>query len=517
MFRLLVILVIMHSLMCGHGLTDEKHTGIIGIGTSKQLFIDRRFVESSRGITFSIHPPVKAGPVDLPEQPTGYVCVLEYNGTCYMYYLTDGGYALAVSKDGITWERPGHGISLVFPACREGSVFLDPKDSGSYPFKAIFDIESTERWDLPYLDKTKELNRTLYLFRSHDGIEWEIVPGIAVPFLCDSQNQCLYDSRIDKYVAYLRGFPEQEGLPHRFKRVVVRTEIDNLLDMPWPYQHDQERTREPLGGYGYIWNEMEIVLAEDEKDPPGTDLYNPNIVQYPFAADAYLAFPALFRTYGYGPRESRAQSFGRDLRGEFEGDGLFEVQLAVSRDGRAFTRFHRPYLSPGLIEDRHGVRGETDCGLVIMGIGIIRRGDMLYQYYYGTRRTHISREVALENGMTGEAVMRAVQRLDGFVSVDAGTEGGEIITPLVRFGGNRLELNADCGGTGELRVELLNVEGTAVPGYALEDAVSIDRNGTAQEIWWSQGPDVGNLAGTPVRLRIVMRSAALYAFRFNRK
>lgn len=49
----------------------------------------------------------------------------------------------------------------------------------------------------------------------------------------------------------------------------------------------------------------------------------------------------------------------------------------------------------------------------------------------------------------------------------------------------------------------------------MSDAVSIDRNGVAQEIWWKSGPDVSPLAGQPIRLRFKMRSAKLYAFQFS--
>ena len=51
-------------------------------------------------------------------------------------------------------------------------------------------------------------------------------------------------------------------------------------------------------------------------------------------------------------------------------------------------------------------------------------------------------------------------------------------------------------------------------GFTMDDAVSVDRNGVAQEVWWKQGPDVGKLTGLPLHLRIRMRAAKLYAFQF---
>ena len=89
-----------------------------------------------------------------------------------------------------------------------------------------------------------------------------------------------------------------------------------------------------------------------------------------------------------------------------------------------------------------------------------------------------------------------------------------MVTPPIEFAGNRLQLNIDCGAMGEAWVELQDETGKPLPGYTLEDAVSVDRNSVAQEVWWRSGPDVGSLAGRPVRMRVRMRSAKLYAFQF---
>ncbi len=106
------------------------------------------------------------------------------------------------------------------------------------------------------------------------------------------------------------------------------------------------------------------------------------------------------------------------------------------------------------------------------------------------------------------------QRLDGFISLDAGPEGGELVTPLLVFEGNRLNLNIDCGALGEAGVELQDESDSPIPGFTEHDSVSVDRNGVAQQVWWHNEPDVRAFAGQPVRLRIKMRSAKLYAFQF---
>ena len=119
-------------------------------------------------------------------------------------------------------------------------------------------------------------------------------------------------------------------------------------------------------------------------------------------------------------------------------------------------------------------------------------------------------------GMDG-GIRRLVQRLDGFVSADVGSQGGELLTPPIVFAGNRLRLNVDCGTLGEVWVEIRDADGKPIPDYSMEEAVSVDLNGVAQGVWWKKGPDVGPLAGKPVRLCFRMRSAKLYSFQFTKE
>ena len=108
----------------------------------------------------------------------------------------------------------------------------------------------------------------------------------------------------------------------------------------------------------------------------------------------------------------------------------------------------------------------------------------------------------------------AVQRLDGFVSADAPSAGGHIVTPPIVFQGNRLQLNINVNASGEARVELQDPTGRAIPGYCLDECDRIMWNDVAHTVRWRGASDVSAIAGRPVRLRIVMRAAKLYAFQF---
>ena len=203
-------------------------------------------------------------------------------------------------------------------------------------------------------------------------------------------------------------------------------------------------------------------------------------------------------------RYKNFDSFDRDTRGQYKNDGPIEIQLAVSRDGINWKRYHEPYIPLGR-------NNEPDGGCLYIGVGMIRQGDEIFQYYTGSPWTHGSYPYQPE---LSNAIFRTVQRLDGFVSVIASHEGGELITHPLIFQGNRLQLNIDCGAMGEAWVEIQDASGNPIPNFSMDDCVSVDRNGVDQEVWWKQGPDVSSLADQTVRLRIKMRSSKLYAFQF---
>jgi hypothetical protein len=87
----------------------------------KHLFIDDGIVEHCYGLQRRMHPPVKQGPVILPEHPWElgrvgfYGSVLDVDGVLHMWYWAqtprrnrawERGLALALSDDGRTWRKP---------------------------------------------------------------------------------------------------------------------------------------------------------------------------------------------------------------------------------------------------------------------------------------------------------------------------------------------------------------------------------------------------------------------------
>ena len=490
----------------------------IDVGAEKQLFLDNRWFAASHGMTLRVNPPVKAERVLKPERPWEsrglgtFNTVLEHQEEYLLWYSAgikgEQGYrhcmCFATSADGVHFGRKNVGRyalggsaenNIVIPG-GVGMAMLDPAAPEEQRFKMLISMAEDDAW--PDAKGVNLRSWEIHVGVSPDGIRWKLLKPAALPFCHDTQNQMLYDTRLRKYVAYVR--------THEYGRTVSRVEVEDPLTLPFPHldipvtNFGSRGTRMPPRGV------LDVVIFRDGSDPPNTDIYTPYVHQYPWAADAYFSFPSVYRHYP-AEREADTLAEGRDSRGVFRNDGCLDVQLGVSRDGINWTRPERqPYVPLGL-------EGSWDGGSVYMALGMIRKGDEVWQYYYGIHHTHGRKDLA-EAGWGG-GLGRLVQRLDGFVSADADYTGGEFTTPLLTFSGPYLRLNLDCSALGEAWVEILDENNLPIPGYTLGDSISIDRNQIAAPVIWREHEDVGDLIGRPVKLHLKLRACKLYAFQFQ--
>jgi hypothetical protein len=207
-----------------------------------------------------------------------------------------------------------------------------------------------------------------------------------------------------------------------------------------------------------------------------------------------------FHYHGDGPPARRVLG-RRDRR---RGSGPLETQLAVSRDGLLWKRYPRPpYIKIG----RHD---GFDIHKNYIGQGMVRRGDEIWQYYFGGEGYHSAWQA-----VGREAIFRVVQRLDGFVSADTPYTGGSFVTRPITFDGNHLALNIDTGATGYAQVGLLDEHGKPMEGFDVSDCVYINGDHIETEVeWLRKGTDIAAFAGKPVRLEFQMRGAKLYSLQF---
>ena len=184
---------------------------------------------------------------------------------------------------------------------------------------------------------------------------------------------------------------------------------------------------------------------------------------------------------------------------------MTDTLLMSSRDGHNFQRWAEAFIAPG------PQRPDTwSYGSSVVAWQMIETPSDL---------KGAANEITFlvnEGAWTGAScqLRRYTLRLDGFVSVEAPATGGEVVTKPLVFQGSKLALNFATSAAGEVRVELQDAEGRAIPGYALDDSQSIFGDTTDRVVEWANGADVSAHAGKPVRLRLALRDADLYAFQF---
>ena len=171
-----------------------------------------------------------------------------------------------------------------------------------------------------------------------------------------------------------------------------------------------------------------------------------------------------------------------------------DVCLGFSRDGWSWSRPDREPFCPVSEDEQAWNWGNVQSA----GGGCLVVGDTLYFYVSG-------------RGHHGQSTGLAMLRRDGFVSMDAGADGGELVTRPVTFGGKHLFINADCPA-GELRAEVLDEAGQPIAPFTAGACEPVRADSTLQMVRWTSGADLSALAGRPVRFRFTMTSGRLYAF-----
>lgn len=450
------------------------------MGSGKHLFIDLALIEKAENVRLVVNKPFKTGERCISaEYPWeghrigAYNTVMEDEGVYKMWYdaIDNRGnrwLCYATSEDGVLWEKPM--MSLVpYGEFKETNIVFPPRP---VPFEpgCVFrdenpDCARDERYKMVCSYAPEKGKRGVYVFASPDGLNWKTLSEEPAFRPSDTGNICFWDRRIGRYVSYVRVWAPM--------RKVGRCEFTDITD----------------------WGREETVFSYDELDPPDMDFYTSAAIKYPYAEDVYLMFPSAYYHYPDPPV------------GKYRNDGPLDVRFAVSRDGRVWSRIDRTPFIP------LGVEGDFDDSAIYMVTGLIKRGDEIFMYYVGYDFTHGAYNV--ETDRFKGVISRVVLRVDGFVSLDSGYTPGRVVTVPITFTGDRLELNVSTGVAGEVRVELLDLEGRPIPGYSLKDSDEIKGNYISKTVTWGGNPDVGGLEGTPVRLHIHLRDAKLYALQFS--
>ena len=472
----------------------NKSPDIIGLGNRKHLFIDSVMLDMAENVVLTVNKPEKTEVSDFrvtgswePSTRLGPmipdICsIWDEGGKLRMLYGNNGQFcgkytavSLAESDDGIHWVKPDLGI-----ICWEGSTHNNIVMRNALQGTAIKDENPACPPDERYKMAAWTMNRGLHIFTSPDSIHWRRNETLMFPFDPDGSVEIFWDNQIQKYVGYSRALWGGD-----YRRYVVRSETAEI-DKPWPFTPSPEPRWHEYENFGMVRPcEGELQLMET-----WGEAYRFKGHKYPWAPDAYLAFPWRHDR----DRNARPGSY-----------------LQTSRDGVNWTRYEPPYYFGGGWELGGKIVRE---GMVEQGM--VLRGDEIW--HFGTARftehgglTHGGTE---HDGGYFDKFLKLTQRLDGFVSADAkdGARGVMRTKPLI-FEGKELFVNAKAKGF--LRAGLLDAEGNQLEGYCLRDCAAFTGDKTRVPVRWRGNGNVARLQGKPIRILFELKEAKLFSFQFS--
>jgi hypothetical protein len=476
------------------------------------LFIDHQLIDAVDNATLVVNPPQRRELVLIADKEwerggiTSYATVLwapdhrqfrlYYVPVCFVGGQLTFRLALATSGDGIHWEKPDLGV-VEFNGSRHNNIVIDNEREGS----VLIDPNAPSDRRYAYLSGNDKSG--IYYYSSPDGIRFVRSAAALTSYWSDSQTSTFWDPARRKYVSFPRAMYTGNGAWRMAERVVFSDNIvapsDGELQRTVA-RIETDRLDEPWKG------PLRVVMARDQQDPPGMDLYTNSAQKYALAPGVYLAFPTPYYHYNHRGREYLNQPT-LDAGGKAN-DGTIDTQLATSRDGITWTRYRASYVPL----HRHE---ELDLKVCHVFPGMLYHPDRIDQYFAGYNFTHGDTQARkrLQGRQLG-GIFRLSQRIDGFTSLDFAYGGGAVVTVPVIFSGRHLHLNVTTAAAGEARVALLDLAGSPINGFSSDDCRIINGDFLDKRVQWSGGDDVSRLAGQPLRLRFQMRAAKLFSFRF---
>lgn len=439
----------------------------------RELFVDTHMIASTSGSArLLLHAPTPADVAIRFDSPwdgpySAYVTVFSDGDKVRMYYrgwqavgpdTRDGlQYACyAESTDGgRTFVKPKLGLFEANGSKENNIVWGNPSHNFA-PFKDTRPgVPADEQYKAVQTYKsTSGRGSGLAAYYSADGIHWRqaFPEPVMTKGAFDSQNLAFWDPNSKQYRSYYRVFT------NKVRDIAIATSDD--------FEH---------------WTDP--VLIKQSGDAPHEQFYTNATVSYFRAPQYYFCFPKR-----YVPNREGLKDF----------KGISDAKFMSSRDGEHFDRtFLEAFIRPGRDPLNWGDRGTMPAW------GIVQTGPDEMSIYYSQHYRHPTAHMR-----------RGVLRLDGIASLHADGTPGELITKPFTFAGKMLTLNYATSAAGSVQVEIRNADGSSIPGFTIADAPEAFGDKIDVPFTWKQGADVSALAGKPVRLRIVLRDADVYSYRF---
>lgn len=435
---------------------DPSSNNVLDIGSRRELFVDRFLIDSMTGVELRLHEPRLAA--QLPDAET--VGRLQYgtvikDGDLFRLYTRD---ARGAKSDGDT---------------REVTRYYESQDGIHWkkPALQLFEVDGTKENNVilhepfvchnfsPFLDKrpgTIKEQRFKALAGVHPG-------GGLVAFT--SADGIHWKKLQDDPVVTSRSFAFDS------QNVSFWSKTEQLYVCyfrSWKTPHGQLRTISRTTSSDYLtWSEPVSL----HPNFPDEHLYTSQTHPYFRAPHIYIATPTRFH-----PKRGNST----------------DIMFMTARGNSSYDRtFRQAFIRPGLDPERWGNRSNYAV------LNVVPTGPQEMSIYTTPFR-------------------RFTLRTDGFASLNAGADVGEMRTHLLRFEGQELEVNYATSAGGSVKVEIQDAAGKALPGFALEDCKALVGDSIRQIASWTSGKSLSTIAGKSIRVRFVMQDADLFSLKFNR-
>ena len=457
---------------------------VINLGSRLELFVDSFIIEKMDNAEFRLHIPEDKGPVIFFDKPwegifSGYTTIIKDGDLFRMYYRgipaagKDGSDSevtcYAESADGRNWEKPDLGLFEIngnknnniilahsAPATHNFSPFIDynPNRTDNYRYKAFGGLE-----------------KGLIAFGSPDGIHWEkmyndpLVKGGEF----DSQNVTFWSENEQMYLCYFRKWIRKG---EKTMRSVGRSTSKDFLNWSQP------------------------VLMDFGNTQP-EDLYTNQTSPYFRAPHIYIAIAARFFPGKQVISDEQAQRL--NVNPSYYHD-CSDAVLITSRGGNRYQRtFMEGFLRPGIGLDNWVSRTNYPA------LNVVQTSDTEMSFYvnqdYAQPTTHLHRYSL---------------RIDGFSSLHAGYTPGEIMTRPFIFSGKNLIINFSTSAAGYIQFEFLDENKNVIAEYSSDKCIPVIGNELVRRVEWKQPwVSLSDLRGRAIRMRIKMKDADLYSFKFE--
>lgn len=496
----------------------------VRLDSDLQLIADRSIIaQLSGGATLRLGQPVEREIVLKSEKPwegTAFFVstVYQHQGLWHMLYRgideTTGNeeassifLCLAISKDGIQWDRPELGL-LDFKGSKANNITVNADGTPRTFLFTFYD----PRPGIPENERVKGIDMRdgerraggagkglrAQILGSADGRVWRDL-GIGADLKSDWPNafdggSVFWSDVEQQFVGYFRWW-DTEPKAH-----------DRLL-FDWMIGRPGVRTV-----FRSVSKDLKSWSAPEPMsfgDTPSEHLYEVPTVPYFRNPKLYVSLAGRFNP---GRRaltleEERALAI-RTFPGNknvptytFASDANDLVFLTTKPGMLAYDRpFMEAFLRPGSELGNWGSRSNY----APLSGGIIPTGPVEISFFVS--RHHLQKT---------NHIQRVSLRTDGFVSLNGPYAGGEMLTVPFTYTGDHLALNFATSGAGEVRVEIQDADGKPLPGLSLEDCDPLIGDRIAGTVSWRGQTSLARYVAKPIRLRFQIVDADVYSFRFS--